>query len=237
MPASSSSEDEEGGDYAGLERQEGDAGSEDGSVYEDEDDHERESSVGDRSSQPGEVLEGEPGEEAEHESENGTPETRSDEAGEGVAKDKVSKESKRPKKRHARNREGTLYDAVAGRLGAQGFIADKNTKYLPLRPDEVLFSRKGAPIRYEEDDMYFQNRHLPEPSPLPDSDLLKAVHTYASDFYGSGHLGDTSEDFQSLDETALIAIGILLEESAKKALGKTGDLAFVEGSSDDGPES
>lgn len=32
-----------------------------------------------------------------------------------------------------------------------------------------------------------------------------------------------------MDETALIAMGILLEEMAKEALGETGDLVLVEG--------
>lgn len=32
-----------------------------------------------------------------------------------------------------------------------------------------------------------------------------------------------------MDETALIALGILMEESAKEILGETGDLAFTEG--------
>ena len=34
---------------------------------------------------------------------------------------------------------------------------------------------------------------------------------------------------ESLDETALLALGILLEEMAGYVLGETGDLAFVEG--------
>ena len=36
-------------------------------------------------------------------------------------------------------------------------------------------------------------------------------------------------DFESLDETALLSLGILLEEMAEHVLGDTGDLAFVEG--------
>lgn len=36
-------------------------------------------------------------------------------------------------------------------------------------------------------------------------------------------------DFESLDETALLSLGILLEEMAEHVLGNTGDLAFVEG--------
>jgi hypothetical protein len=60
--------------------------------------------------------------------------------------------------------------------------------------------------------------------------LLKTIHAYVSDYYGSktGHLGDTRLDFESMDETALIAFGILLEETAAEILGETGHLAFVE---------
>ena len=36
-------------------------------------------------------------------------------------------------------------------------------------------------------------------------------------------------DFESMDETALLGLGILLEEMAEHVLGETGDLAFVEG--------
>ena len=64
---------------------------------------------------------------------------------------------------------------------------------------------------------------------LPDSDLLKAIHTYASDFYGRATLNGGLLDFESLDETALLSLGILLEEMAEHVLGDTGDLAFVEG--------
>lgn len=61
---------------------------------------------------------------------------------------------------------------------------------------------------------------------LPDSDLLKDIHTYASDFYAAVQHGE--HDFKSLDETALLAIGILLEESCKEALHDTGDMVFTE---------
>ena len=84
---------------------------------------------------------------------------------------------------------------------------------------------------------------------LPDSDLLKAVHAYASDFYGAMRMAahesrkrpgrrrdngggggySRSSDFGSLDETALLAFGVLLEESVAAALGETGDMVFVEG--------
>lgn len=123
--------------------------------------------------------------------------------------------------------QGSLYDAVAGRLSYEGYILDSNKK--PAPPDHVLFSRKDAPVRYQENDVYFANRNLPPGAELPDSDLLKHIHMYVSDFYSAGHLEDTRDDFRSMDETALLAMGILLEEAAAHALGKTGDLAFVEG--------
>ena len=72
---------------------------------------------------------------------------------------------------------------------------------------------------------------------LPDSDLLKAIHTYASDYYSRATADGGRGDFHSMDETALLAMAILLEESAKESLGDTGDLAFVEGEKDiSGPD-
>lgn len=40
-------------------------------------------------------------------------------------------------------------------------------------------------------------------------------------------------DFESLDETALLSLAILLEEMSAHVLGETGDLAFVEGEEDE----
>ena len=112
-----------------------------------------------------------------------------------------------------------------------------------LPPEEVLFSRKTAPQRYAEKDIYFANEALSNGGRdvLPDSDMLKAIHSYASLYYealperhrgkerkqcfvGSRHI-----DERSMDETALLAFGILLEEAAREALGKDGDLVFTEG--------
>lgn len=130
----------------------------------------------------------------------------------------------------------TVYDAVAGRAGYEGFLTDlappkhrdtvsSTTKAVP--PEEVLFRRKGAPVRYEEDDVYFADRHLRPEQRLPDSDLLKDLHAYAADYYGT-IAGDQGNDFRSLDETALLALGILVEEAARAALGETGHLALAE---------
>jgi hypothetical protein len=142
-----------------------------------------------------------------------------------------------PNDRANRRKQATLYDAVAGRVGYEGFLGeDAPTKYrdtvsrsnIAIPPDEVLFRRRGAPVRYEEDDIYTADRHLGPHQRLPDSDLLKTIHAYASDFYANATPDGGKRDFKSLDETALLAMGILLEEAAAEALGKTGDLALVE---------
>jgi hypothetical protein len=70
--------------------------------------------------------------------------------------------------------------------------------------------------------------------------LLKSIHGYASRFYealAQRHpseciVGSRTVDERSLDETALLAFGILLEEAGRDALGKKGDLAFTEGLKD-----
>lgn len=140
-----------------------------------------------------------------------------------------------------RRREASLYDAVAGRVQVRGFLTSNvytsSTRDTavgsrqPVPPEEVLFRRKQAPQRYEEDDMYFQDRFLPnEGRELPSSDLLTALHAYASDFYGGLQRRGThcERDWASLDETALLAMGILLEEQCKHELGETGHLALLE---------
>jgi hypothetical protein len=66
------------------------------------------------------------------------------------------------------------------------------------------------------------------------------VHTYTAGFYegvaveqeGRGNVGRVAGrlvDERSLDETALMAVGILLEEAAREALGRNGDMVFTEG--------
>ena len=40
-------------------------------------------------------------------------------------------------------------------------------------------------------------------------------------------------NFQSMDATALLLVGMLLEESAQEVLGDAGDMVFVEGARED----
>ncbi|RDL37501.1 Uncharacterized protein BP5553_04934 [Venustampulla echinocandica] len=133
-------------------------------------------------------------------------------------------------------RNATVYDAVAGRVSSQGFIT-KQLNFAPARdttssttaavpPEAVLFRRKNAPIRFAEHDIYFANEREPQLN-LPDSDLLKALHCYTTDFYSRAAPGGGASDWRSLDETALIALGILVEEAGR--LGGAADLVFTEG--------
>ncbi|OAA60738.1 hypothetical protein ISF_05777 [Cordyceps fumosorosea ARSEF 2679] len=148
-----------------------------------------------------------------------------------------------------KRRIATVYDAVAGRLSSRSTLATgesskstltakyslRETKY---RPDEVLFRRKDAPQRYAEHDIYYAHeRDLPRAGRgvLPESDLLKAVHDYSGRFYKSMRRRSSATslnynvDEASMDETALLAFGILLEEAGREILGKRGDMVFTEG--------
>ncbi|KAK3712593.1 hypothetical protein LTR37_009036 [Vermiconidia calcicola] len=155
--------------------------------------------------------------------------------------DELSRDDGTPHRRQEREHV-CLYDAIAGRAGFEGFLSEPqpskyrdtvSTSHAAVPPEEVLFRRAGAPARYEEDDIYITERHLLPSQRLPDSDLLKALHTYASDYYAAATGGEGKDDFKSLDETALLALGILLEEAAHEALGETGDLALVEAADDE----
>jgi len=99
---------------------------------------------------------------------------------------------------------------------------------VPLPPDEHLFKRKRAPIRYEEIEIYFADQKLGPHQNLPDADLLRALHAYAADYFASPGPQKTQRAWKSMDETALLALGILLEETTSSTLGVTGELVFTE---------
>ncbi|KAG5979405.1 hypothetical protein E4U55_005193 [Claviceps digitariae] len=154
-----------------------------------------------------------------------------------------------------RRRLATLYDAVAGKVTKDHLVRHDGkepsnrvirhpTRGGPLGPDEVLFRRKDAPTRYAEHDVYYaHDRDLPRGGQgiLPDSDLLKSIHTYSSKFYAAMERrqrrdpqlravrGSRGVDERSMDETALLAFGILLEEAGREILGRKGDCVFTEG--------
>lgn len=85
------------------------------------------------------------------------------------------------------------------------------------------------------DEVIARSQHAPQdvaPFPqekrsmVPNNDLLFAVHQYTADFYTmNGLLG---VNHRSFDETALIAMAALLENSCEELLGEKGHLALVD---------
>ncbi|KAJ4505960.1 hypothetical protein HRR83_008475 [Exophiala dermatitidis] len=131
---------------------------------------------------------------------------------------------------HRTQRPVSLYDVVAGRVGQNGFLTEEQSRsqnVLPLAPEDVLLRSTRIPAQRILDS-YDAVGDLPSSEKLPDSELLKAVHAYASDCYSCATREGGRYDYHSLDETALIAVGILLEEAVRGALGENGDMVFVE---------
>lgn len=155
-------------------------------------------------------------------------------------------------------RRGSVYDAVAGMslslvsykgsvpfltiagrinlrgnretgLSASRYRDTISSTRRALRPEEALFRSNSDLAPDADNETYFANEHLPADRPLPSSDLLEAIHAYTADYYDYTTLDHGLDDHQSMDETALIAMGILIEELARESLGETGDLVLVEG--------
>jgi len=112
--------------------------------------------------------------------------------------------------------------------GIIGNVTDPKASRQSLRPDEVLFKQSKAPIRYEETDYYFAHERLPAGQKLPSGDMLSALHAYVSKLYARNECPEMEKTWRCMDETALMAFGILMEEMANEMLGETGDLAFTE---------
>ncbi|KAB8336814.1 hypothetical protein FH972_021123 [Carpinus fangiana] len=64
---------------------------------------------------------------------------------------------------------------------------------------------------------------------LPDSALLEALHAYAAEYYARTSDDGGASDWRSMDETALLALGLLVEEAAREVVGGGGWRALVEG--------
>ncbi|RDA88568.1 hypothetical protein CP532_5849 [Ophiocordyceps camponoti-leonardi (nom. inval.)] len=142
-----------------------------------------------------------------------------------------------------RRRVATVFDAVEGTVLPDSFIwktaatTEYSSRNQPLTPDEVLFRCRRAPQRYEEYDIYRAHDDLPQGGHgvLPESNMLRAIHSYVRRFYKALTRGKTlNVNERSMDETALLAFGILLEEAVKEILGENGDLVFTERAGADG---
>ncbi|KAJ6095520.1 hypothetical protein N7486_006266 [Penicillium sp. IBT 16267x] len=135
-------------------------------------------------------------------------------------------------------RTANLYDSVAGRVNNNGFAALRATRYgdtqasggRDLRPEEVLYRHKPNKLKKigEDESCYFAHETLPADRPLPSSEILKAVHAYSADFYTQKLRDSGKHNFYSMDESALLAVGILMEELAKEQLGENGDMVLTE---------
>ncbi|CAI7667954.1 unnamed protein product [Penicillium viridicatum] len=139
--------------------------------------------------------------------------------------------------RHIRRR-ANVYDVIAGRVNPRGVNAprtvtsqyrDTTAGARSLRPEELLYRKQNIPAESIEEKIYFAHENLPSDQSLPSSDLLETIHAYAADYYEYATADNGKDDHQTMDETALLALGILIEEMAKEELGETGDLALVEG--------
>lgn len=133
----------------------------------------------------------------------------------------------------------TLLDCLAGhelssrqgrvtQAGLVGRVKDFKGSAQSLRPDEVLFKQLNAPVRYEESDDYCAHARLPKGQHLPSSDLLSTLHAYISMKYCREAQTGSQRPWKCMDETALIAFGILIEETVREVLGDSGDLALTE---------
>ena len=133
-------------------------------------------------------------------------------------------------KKQSKRRVASVYDAVAGRVGLNGFLTPEqlqSSSVIPYAAHEVLQRSINAPDQ-DFESLYSADGRLKPTQKLPDSDLVKAAHSYASDFYNMAIENRGQHDFRSLDETALLAFGILLEEASREMLGVTGDMALIE---------
>jgi len=87
-----------------------------------------------------------------------------------------------------------------------------------------LFDRKHARIRSEEEGDYVG---IAEDHKAPPSDLLEVLHRYTSRFYDRPEIKRKHLHYRSMDGTALLALGFLIEEALSDSLGETGHLSFV----------
>jgi len=117
---------------------------------------------------------------------------------------------------------------VAPRATRYGDTQASGGRY--LRPEEVLYRHKPKKLEQivENESGYFAHENLPADRPLPSSEILTAIHAYSSDFYAHKLRDNGKHNFYSMDESALLAVGILMEELAKEQLGENGDMVLTE---------
>ncbi|KAF3934116.1 hypothetical protein ABW19_dt0209501 [Dactylella cylindrospora] len=118
-----------------------------------------------------------------------------------------------------------VYSASSSLLTINGHPVSPTHK-IPAAADEILFHVYKHPKWHMPDEVDMIMRDDNRTKEYPDSDLLKAVHAYTADFFRAK--GWEAVGTRMLDEEALVAVGLLLEEWCREAVGKQGDLVFLE---------
>lgn len=103
----------------------------------------------------------------------------------------------------------------------------KSTGERVLAPEEVLIRRPHHLNNKMKGEPYFAHEHLPRTMRMPPSDMLTAIHAYAADWYKYG-MQIFKPVYRSMDESALLAFGILAEELAKDKLGTVGHRVLLD---------
>ena len=125
--------------------------------------------------------------------------------------------------------------------GPQRLIAHSNTsrwrRNAPPTPtvrpsNDILSLLQGYDDLEDEID-----EELFDDVPLPESDIIEAIQSYAGHFYANTTDRSRTEHFLSMNGSALIAMGVLLEELGTELLGETGDMVLVEREDDDNYDS
>ncbi|KAF2429936.1 hypothetical protein EJ08DRAFT_551770, partial [Tothia fuscella] len=133
-----------------------------------------------------------------------------------------------------KRRRTTIWDAVAGRVGPNGWLdpepvyskrrdtASSSTR--PISAEDVYYSRKNTgerPERRDDDDLAEDE--------LPPSELTNALHRYVSRWMARPEIQRKYLHKKSFDFSAMLAFGILLDETIEESIEETGHLAFAEG--------
>lgn len=96
-----------------------------------------------------------------------------------------------------------------------------------IPPEEALIRRPHYLNNKLKGEPYFAHEHLPRKTRLPSPDILTAIHAHAADFFKYS-MKISKPVYQSMDESALLAFGILAEELAKEKFGAVGHRVLLD---------
>lgn len=120
---------------------------------------------------------------------------------------------------------------ISGRVNRQRFISRSNksrwrrnvSSTRSVRSSKYILSRLEGDEGLED----WIDEESPYDVPLPESDILEAVQSHAGHFYAKTTDSRRTEPFYSMNGSALIAMGVFLEELGNELLGETGGMVLV----------